>query len=526
MMELRPQQVLFEDAIRREFNKGHRKVLAVATTGFGKGFVCGDMAAKSLAKGNRVLIVTNRRAIVYQLKESCESRNLWSGIMMGDEDRDDRAPIQVASIRTLQRRGLTGLDPGFIILDEAHQENAAYRTLINETYPDVRVLGLSATPVGKGGTQLNAFDSIVEPVKNSEVIKTGFLLNVHPYLAPSEPDLGGLNLKSASKTEVGRRVDACTVYGDVFKEWEPFSHMQTIVVLPSRAVCNTFHEHCVERGIRAAVVDGTTNKQKRKETFDKYKNQEVDMLLGVDVVREGLDLPAAQCLIDLQPTHQFRVYWQKIGRVKRMYPGQKSAVVIDFAGNLWRHMIHPDQDPPWDELAKNKTIEETIKKKEGALCPKCGSNNFFGPVDGLYRCEDCEHAWEMRKPWVCPHCAQALSPGQKRIGGKCPNCGETVTTKPTRTIKFEDGSIRTVSAEEVRQRKRKKKVSKQIAWKRLIFMALHTGRPYGWCHTMFKKEYGHYPRRGMPFWTGDINDARRPVEAVFPGLQKKKRRRR
>ena len=139
------------------------------------------------------------------------------------------------------------------------------------------------------------------------------------------------------------------------------------------------------------------------------------MLLGVDVVREGLDLPAAQCLIDLQPTHQFRVYWQKIGRVKRMYPGQKSAVVIDFAGNLWRHMIHPDQDPPWDELAKNKTIEEAIKKKEGALCPKCGSNNFFGPGDGVYRCEDCEHAWEMRKPWVCPHCAQALSPGQKRL---------------------------------------------------------------------------------------------------------------
>src|SRR5208283_5006936 len=240
--------------------------------------------------------------------------------------------------------------PGFILIDEAHQFNQEYKKLLRERFPDVCALGMTATPVGAGGAKLTHFDEVVEPIKNTEVIAAGRLLRVHPYIAPSEPDMGGIDLKRASKDEIGTRVEACTIYGDVFAEWEPYKHMQTMVVLPSRATCNGFLNECLKRGITAKVVDGTTEQNERDETFSEFKASECQMILGVDVIREGLDLPVAQCLIDLQPTHQFRVYWQKIGRIKRPHPGQESAVVIDFAGNLWRHMVHPDQDPPWSEV--------------------------------------------------------------------------------------------------------------------------------------------------------------------------------
>jgi len=527
---LRPQQVEFEDSIRQAFRQ-HRCVLGTAPTGFGKGVVIADMALKAAAKGKRVLIATNRRQIVKQLREHCQTTGLRCGIIMGSEEPDRDAPVQVASIQTLKLRQFENIEsPGFIILDEAHQEHDAYRKLLKERFGSVPALGLTATPVGPGGARIGHFDVIVEPIKNSAVIEAGHLLPVHPYLAPNEPDMGGINLKTASKDEVGKRVQECTVYGDVFKEWEPYQQMQTMVVLPSRAVCNQFHKLVISKGITAKIVDGTTCQDERNDTFSEFQETDCQMLLGVDVVREGLDLPIAQCLIDLQPTHQFRVYWQKLGRVKRPHPGQECAVVIDFAGNLWRHLVHPDQDPPWEDLTTGMTIEEINDRKAGTRCPKCGSKDIYGPIKGQYKCEDCGELWETKKPWVCPHCKEALRPHQKCVGGKCPNCGEKAGSKPVRRIRFADGDIRSVSADEVKKRKKKNQDSEEAAWLKWVFIAkgwnakpVNLGKKkktLNWCKAMYQRENGRWPRHGLKYLPDDPAELKRAPEQVYPHLRK------
>jgi len=529
---LRPQQVEFEDEIRKAFSR-NRCVLATAPTGFGKGVVIADMGMKSASKGNRVLIATNRRQIVRQLRDHCKQAGIRTGIIMGSEDQDHEAPVQVASIQTLKRRKFHGIDqPDFIILDEAHQENDAYRRLLKERFPSVRALGLTATPVGPGGSKIGHFDVVIEPIRNTAVIEARHLLPVYPYLAPSEPDMGGINLKSASQDEIGQRVESCTVYGDVFKEWEPYRHMQTMVVFPNRAVCNQFHKIAITQGITAKIVDGTTHQDERDDTFSEFKETDCQMLLGVDVVREGLDLPIAQCLIDLQPTHQFRVYWQKLGRIKRPHEGQESAVVIDFAGNLWRHMVHPDQDPPWCEITNDQTIEEINERKAGTRCPKCGSKDIYGPIDGNYKCESCGESWATRKPWVCPMCKEALRPYQKCVGGKCPNCGENVGTKSVRRIRFEDGSIRSVPADEIRRRKKKNQDSEEAAWLKWVFIARGWNskaqnrdkqkKTLNWCKAMFQREQGRWPRKGLKYLPDNSADMKRAPEAVYPHLRSRR----
>jgi superfamily II DNA or RNA helicase/predicted RNA-binding Zn-ribbon protein involved in translation (DUF1610 family) len=532
MITLRPQQVVFEDAIRDAFRRGIRSVLATAPTGFGKGVVIADMGAKSAAKGLVVLIVTNRRVIVKQLTAHCENVGLRTGIVMAGEEHDDGAMAHVASIQTLRRRSrlLGMLDPEFVIIDEAHREHDAYRKLIREQCPDAKFLGMTATPVGPGGARIGHFHEIVEPIRNSEVIEAGHLLKVHPYLAPSEPDMGGVDLKRASQDEVGQRVDACTIYGDVFKEWEPYRHMQTMVILPSRAVCNAFHKECGDRGITAKVVDGTTPQDERDDTFNEFKANDCQMLLGVDVVREGLDLPIAQCLIDLQPTHQFRVYWQKLGRVKRPHDGQESAVVIDMAGNLWRHMIHPDQDPPWDEVTIDSTIEEVVERKAGLRCPKCGSKDIYSIKGVGYKCEQCKHEWQPKTPWVCPLCKQGLAPYQKVIGGVCPNCGEKVGKKPLRRIRMVDGSIRAVPAAEIKRRKKTKANKGQAAWDKWRYIAANWNAKHpekkpkrlDWCRVMYQKEMGEWPSglKNCPE-SAQSGDWKRKPEDVYPWMRKK-----
>jgi DNA-directed RNA polymerase subunit RPC12/RpoP len=320
-------------------------------------------------------------------------------------------------------------------------------------------------------------------------------------------------------------VDACTVYGDVFEEWAPFRHLQTMVVLPSRATCQGFLHECQKRDITAKVVDGTTPQEERDDTFSEFNAEDCQMLLGVDVIREGLDLPVAQCLIDLQPTHQFRVYWQKLGRVKRPHDGQESAVVIDLAGNLWRHMVHPDQDPPWDQITTDKTIEEVIERKAGVRCPECGSKDIYS-IKGLgYKCEECKHEWKPKKPWVCPSCKQGLGPHQKVIGGKCPNCGEKVGVKPVRRIRMVDGSVRSVSAHEVKRRKKSKANAEQACWDKCRYIAHNCGRTLDFARVMYQKEMGKWPT-GLKCCpeTANSGDWKRKPADVYPWMGGRKAR--
>jgi predicted RNA-binding Zn-ribbon protein involved in translation (DUF1610 family) len=271
-------------------------------------------------------------------------------------------------------------------------------------------------------------------------------------------------------------------------------------------------------------VDGTTEQSERDDTFSEFKERDCQMLLGVDVIREGLDLPIAQCLIDLQPTYQFRVYWQKIGRVKRPHDGQQSAVVIDLAGNLWRHMVHPDQDPPWAEVTNDTTIEDVIAKKAGTKCPKCGSDDIYSIKGVGYKCEECGHTWQTSKPFVCPNCKQGLAPYQKLIGGVCPNCGVKVSVKPIRRIRMKDGDIRTIPADEVIHRKKCKANEAQSIWDACRYKAHYCRKNLDFARFLYHKQTGQWPNglNNCPDSANSSDWKRRPSD-VYPWMGGRKR---
>lgn len=533
-LELRPLQKVFAGSVNSALSEV-RRLCAVAPTGFGKAVVITFYAKKITEKSRRLLVVTNRRILVEQLAKQCSTYKVPFGIIMADSPQNREATVQVASIQTLKVRKWKDMPPAdWVIIDEAHQVPQATDALFN-LYPNAKCLGVTATPVGPGGkTLLGLYDRIIEPVKNTELISGKWLLPTRCY-APSEPDVEGVWIDKAgverkgvtvsssgeySQNQLAQVVERCTVAANVFKWWEPYSDMQTLVFVPRVKYAYGLAEQFREFGVKADVIEGATKRGDRKATLTSFEDTDARILLAVDVLREGFDCPVAQCGIDLQPNFQFRSWWQKLGRVRRPHGDQEKAIWLDFAGNLWRHGIHPDENPPWDQIVDDKTTAEVLDERAGRKCKVCGSKAIKKG-----RCQDCgADCTNGKKPWQCPECRYSLSPWERLSDGKCPNCGHKIG-RQVRRIRMADGQMREVSADECRYKAKSKATDAQKAWDSARYRAFHSKRPLSFARWLYHEETGNWPDSRALKHCPDRSsgDWARQVGEVFPWMKKRER---
>ena len=75
---------------------------------------------------------------------------------------------------------------------------------------------------------------------------------------------------------------------------------------------------------------GETDKNLRKSLLDAFKNKEIDALVAMKVLDEGIDVPACQRAYILASTKNPRQYIQRRGRVLRKFTDKSSASIYDF----------------------------------------------------------------------------------------------------------------------------------------------------------------------------------------------------
>lgn len=500
-LSLRGHQATGNTLMFAEVKAGRRRVLGVAPTGSGKRYTGVWLAKKSTEQGKTTLFATDRRILVKQFHDELKRFGIDYGLIMGDAQEDRRKPVQVASIQTWKRRIATGgwapPPADLIIIDEGHKEPAAYAALM-ALYPEAIVISLTATPVGPKGTTLigdGLYDCLVETARNSELIQQRLLLPTIVY-GPSEPSLPkGMRAGSKSgefnQVELGRHVKECTVFANVFDEWAPFADRKTICFAPGLDYGRDLERQFLNRGIRAAIIEGGTKPEDRERILKDFNEGDTQILLSVDVLREGFDSPIASCTIDLQPNKQIRTFWQKVGRAKRAYKNQKDAVLIDLAGNCWR-FPHPDDDPPWSEVTADQPMPMLLKK-------------WFEPAE--------------RKPIVCPKCKR-----QRNGGAVCPEC-KYECKKRIKRIRMGDGKIREVTIKEVTERRKTEKDQLASQWKSELYAGLHTNRSLKACRFFFSKRHGKWPPNNLPGmppfgsvqWSYKVKDLYKPadIERMF-----------
>lgn len=393
-MQLRGYQEKLISDIRTQFLAGHKRVLAVSPTGSGKTATTAAMIKRTIAKGGSALFTVHRQELMDQSISAFNEQEIDHGCIAAGYDGMPNRNVQIASIDTLRRRlDKLSFVPSLVVVDEAaHSCSETWRFVI-EHFGKSRVVGLTATPERLDGKGLGSiYQQMVEGPTTDWLIKNGFL-SPYELFAPTNPDLSGVRTVAGDYDRNGSAgiMDNPTITGDAVREYKRHCDGKRAIafcvsVEHSQRVAETFRES----GIVALHLDGQTPKHIRRQAVGDFRAGNIKTLTSVDIFSEGFDLPAVECVIQLNPTQSLSKDLQQIGRALRTSEGKDRAIILDHAGNVRRHGL-PDDQRTWSLNGRKKRQKSDVEvdihirqcpdcycnHRTSVICPSCG---FVYPI--------------------------------------------------------------------------------------------------------------------------------------------------
>jgi DNA repair protein RadD len=372
---------------------GARAPLLVAPTGWGKTVVFSAICSGAYQRGNRVWILVHRQELIDQVSETLRRFGVAHGIISPQHSPAPDRAVQVASVFTLVRRMASLAAPDLIIIDEAHH------CILPSTWGKclaahgrARLLGVTATPTRLSGEGLgDVFDRLIMGPAVQTLIDARRLSPVKIF-APPTIDTSGLHtaMGDFKKGELADRVDKPKVTGDAIEHYNALTPGQRAAVF----CVSIEHARHIAAGARAAgiaavEIDGTMDKQLRREVIRDFQLGKIRWLVSVDLISEGFDCPGIEVGISLRPTQSLGLWLQQCGRILRTAAGKSCATILDHAGNSLRHGL-PTEERTWSLDGTNKDVQSNGPKPASVrVCPRC----FSAQRSGRPACAHCGAAF-------------------------------------------------------------------------------------------------------------------------------------
>lgn len=444
-LTLRDYQARAIDDLRAAYRSGSRAPLLVAPCGAGKTIMFAAITAGAVERGRRVLILVHRRELIRQASAKLTWAGVAHGIIAAGFDPSDHA-VQVASVQTLARRlKLQTWQPDLIVIDEAHHAVAGTWSNVLSHWPEAYRLGVTATPVRRDGRGLGAmFDRLVLGPSVQHLTAQNFLTPAKIYAPASVAQLSKLRVRSGdyAPEEAAAELDKPTITGDAIEHYQRLGRGCSAIAF----CCTTAHaEHVASQfrasGIQSHVVLGTTPVEQREQLIADLGTGALQVLVSVDVISEGTDVPSVGAAILLRPTQSEGLYLQQVGRVLRPAPGKDHALILDHVGNVHRHGF-PDDERDWSLDDRRRRVRTTSGQ---------------APV--------------VR---TCTVCFAAFRPQPI-----CPACGAECVQELRRALKQVDGEL-----QELQRTERRRQVGKARTLQELLVVAKQRGYSPGWAYRL------------------------------------------
>ncbi len=408
---LRPYQQRAVDLVKGAFLTGKRAPLLALATGSGKTVIAAEIIRQAAAGNEVCLFVAPRRELIHQASATLDRFGVAHGVLMAAE-RDRLSPpalVQVASIDTLvarvhRRNDQRFLDPGLIIIDEAHLYVTDRRSKLLDRWPAALRIGLTATPARKDGAALGGlFDALIEPVTIAELTAAGHLVPAR-YFSLSEPDLCGVGIVAGdyNQRELAQAVDQPKLVADIVQTWlARAATRRTVVFATSVKHAIALADEFQRAGVAAEAVDAGTPADERAATFARFRRGETQVLTNCFLASYGFDCPPLDCVVLARPTRSLVLYLQMLGRGLRPSEGKTDCLVLDHSGAVHRHGF-VDAPREW-----------TLRGRKALAAPSASAGAGDTDEPRQVDCPECQAVFANSN--VCPACGHVLRPRGKPL---------------------------------------------------------------------------------------------------------------
>lgn len=343
------QQEALKALAKLQQNNKH-KALLISATGTGKTYLSAFAVKKANPK--RLLFLAHREQI---LKQACKTfakiiPDIQYGILSANH-KDFHKPYLFATINMLSKKeNLTQFTPthfDYIIIDETHRAGASsYLKILNYFQPQF-LLGMTATPERTDGFDIyQLFDhNIAYKIRLNQAMQENLLCPFHYFgITDITVDNQEINDNSTfndltTDTRVTHIINQSQYYG--------FSgeRLRGLIFCSQIEEAQILSQKFNEREFNTIALSGKDSQETRTNAIHKLEQKErstgLDYIFTVDIMNEGIDIPAINQIIMLRPTKSAIIFVQQLGRGLRKYPQKDYVVVLDFIGNYQNNFMIP-----------------------------------------------------------------------------------------------------------------------------------------------------------------------------------------
>lgn len=392
--QLYEHQVEAEKALDRINQKGAFRTLLVLPTGGGKTLTAAHwLLRNAVDRGKKVLWIAHRHLLLEQAADTF-ARNAYLDDMINHTEFIYRIisgvhdkPVHIQStdsiliagkdriIRCLERLDKWLADEDvYLVIDEAHHAVAkSYKRIISyveQKAKSVKLLGLTATPFRTSEEENGALkqiftDDIVYKTDLRTLIDKKILAT--PYFdecetnIPFSEELGLRAIQRIEHQDILPEEIACKIAGNkdrnhlivkqYFENREKYG--QTIVFALDKthaiALNKLFNEKGKKYGIKSEYIISsvrdmitgiTISDKENEEKIERYRRGEIQVLINVNILTEGTDLPQTHTVFLTRPTVSTVLMTQMVGRALRgeNAGGTKEAYIVSFVDD-WDNKI-------------------------------------------------------------------------------------------------------------------------------------------------------------------------------------------
>ena len=438
--ELRPYQQKAITDTRDSFIQGYKHICICLSVGAGKSLIAKIIIDQSLSKNKKIGFFSFRTALIKQMKKHFPNDD---NIVFG----------------TLQKHGKdTKTEYDLIIVDEKDFHDTKLKNSIKAKYS----ITLSGTPVTADGYPLK-FDKIIDGVQLPDLINQGYAKPLK-ILSISKIDTSKLK-KVGSDFHKGQSfeiMEKSTIKKDIIDTYKKYCiGRKSLLFAIDINHCESLKKEFLDNGIKCESIH---SKKKVDNILNDFENDKFDLLINVDMISVGVDIPSINTIIFARPMLSIPLMIQCIGRGTRINPNKKDdyCLILDLAEVFKRTNHHPMQKLDFNRTKQTKKQKTctcgTVMYIAGKSTQRINDLEFKSIT--RYICKNCNRYEDVEKISIinlnfCKQCDNVLTDADIQMVEnkksldfiiKCDHCG---CENSQRTILLTDAELKELEYNEI-----------------------------------------------------------------------------